>query len=108
MCLLLKQLTYSRPRLPFSSVLLTQRFRASGREHRGHRVNGTAPYLGHFDLAAEELDICAPEEEFVAGEREARGKGKEAMAGVGQGRCSFLTTLGGTHAPGGTHTAPGG
>ena len=92
-CLLLKQLTYPRPRLPFSSVLLTQCLRASGRLQSGHRVSGTTPYRGHCDRAAEETDICASSPE----KRERRmrqGEGKQwRRREVGDGRGSLLTAL---------------
>ena len=54
---LLKHFTKCRPRLPFWSVVLTNRFKGSRHWQSGHRSIGTAPYTGHFDCEAEELDI---------------------------------------------------
>ena len=87
---MLKHDTKCRPRLPFSSVLLTIRLRASGRGQSGHLLIGTAPYSSHLDCVAEELDIpCA-----VAGEEEECGKGKKWHGHqLGHGRSSDLDSV---------------
>ncbi|KAE8806647.1 Disease resistance RPP13-like protein 4 [Hordeum vulgare] len=77
---MLKHDTKCHPRLPFSSVLLTIRLRASGHGKSEHLLIGTAPYYGHIDYMAEELDIvCA-----VAGEGAEKSKiGERGINGTG-------------------------
>uniref|UniRef100_N1R5M4 Disease resistance RPP13-like protein 4 n=1 Tax=Aegilops tauschii TaxID=37682 RepID=N1R5M4_AEGTA len=46
--------TNSRPRLPLSSLLVTNRLRGSGGGQSGHLVSSTGPYCRHFECVAEE------------------------------------------------------
>ena len=80
---LLKHFTNSRPRLPLSSLLVTNRLRGSGRGQSGHLVSSNGPYCRHFECMAEEVYICArlPEKRKI-GERGWMGGGGRTGTGA--------------------------
>ena len=61
-CSSLLHFTYSRPRLPFLSLVVTRRSRDAVRGQSGHLPSGTGPKRGHLEWDSEaEVDDMPPE-----------------------------------------------